>query len=1102
MANKMLIDATHPEETRVVVVRGNRVEEFDYESASRKQLRGNIYLAKVTRVEPSLQAAFIEYGGNRHGFLAFSEIHPDYYQIPVADRQALIEEEERAARAAEDEEERRERRRERSRGKRAAAADTSSDSEDDEDSDVEEVEDDEVIDTIEDGNIFSSGHDEDEEDEDDDRRPEPLDPETLPRETDVAHIAAAEDHVSPDEAESVAPAAPVAAETAEVPPAEALPAPAEQESAPVSEAAAVQAEEAEQTAKPMLASGDAVVSEAVEPPPAAETAPDATDAPATETVAVAAVETTDVTEAAAPSDETQDIAEVEAAEAETAEGEEAAEGEAAPVRAREDRRRSRRSRHRGRKPSEERDRESDNGEESDEEDEGVEQMGSDDALEEVPERAHQRRARTYKIQEVIRRRQVMLVQVVKEERGNKGAALTTYLSLAGRYSVLMPNTARGGGISRKITNAVDRKRLKEVVQDLEVPEGMGIILRTAGANRTKVEIKRDFEYLLRLWETVRELTLTSAAPSLVYEEGSLIKRAIRDLYSKEIDEIHVAGAEGFREARDFMRMLMPSHAKNVMPYSEPQPIFAKYGVEHQLDAMFSPVVQLKSGGYIVINPTEALVSIDVNSGRATREHHIEDTALKTNMEASEEIARQLRLRDLAGLIVIDFIDMEEKRNNRSVERKLKDCLKNDRARIQVGRISHFGLMEMSRQRIRTGVLESSIEVCPTCGGTGHVRSAASVSLQLLRALEEHLLRATTHNLIGRTRAEVALYVLNHKRAHLRELEDRFGVTLIVQADDSVTGHQPFIIEKGEIAAPPAPAPRASAVVQPDSIMLDEDYEDEEEEIEDTVEADGEAEGEAAVADRGDEPSRKRRRRRRRRGGERDGEGREARSDDEGDDETASEGDAEGEDDEARAEGEERSDDRGEDSNDRRRRRRGRRGGRRNRRDGEEGATGGEDDANGSDENGSDEADSDETRSEESLASRTLGFPGQDTFAEIEAVSTETAPAEAPVTAEAPAPEPVAAPAPVPPAAAEAEAPAPKPRRRSTVREKAPVASAPAAEATPEAPASETPAAEAPVAESAPVAAAEPEAPVPAPAEPAGPPAKPRAGWWNRKLFGG
>ena len=459
--------------------------------------------------------------------------------------------------------------------------------------------------------------------------------------------------------------------------------------------------------------------------------------------------------------------------------------------------------------------------------------------------------RSYKIQEVIKRRQIMLVQVVKEERGTKGAALTTYLSLAGRYSVLMPNTARGGGISRKITNAVDRKKLKEIAQDLEVPEGMGVILRTAGAARTKTEVKRDFEYLLRLWETVRDFTLKSTAPTLVYEEGSLIKRSIRDLYNKDIEEILVAGEEGQREARDFMRMLMPSHAKNVKLYKDTQPVFTRYGIESQLDAMFTPTVQLRSGGYIVINQTEALVAIDVNSGRATREHHIEDTALKTNLEAAEEIARQLRLRDLAGLIVIDFIDMDEGRNNRPVERRLKESLKNDRARIQVGRISHFGLMEMSRQRIRSSVLESSTDKCPHCGGTGHVRSVSSVALHLLRMIEEMLLKGATHNLIVRTRSEVALYVLNHKRAHLRELESRFQIAITVNADATVGAAQPFLIEKGEQvhwSRPPRRSWRRRCRQRLRRRRRTEDIADEEEIGE--AEAESEAEAEADRGTRG------------------------------------------------------------------------------------------------------------------------------------------------------------------------------------------------------------------------------------------------------------
>jgi len=500
------------------------------------------------------------------------------------------------------------------------------------------------------------------------------------------------------------------------------------------------------------------------------------------------------------------------------------------------------------------------------EEEAIESVGGADALEEVQERLPRFR-RQYKIQEVIKRRQVMLVQVVKEERGTKGAALTTYLSLAGRYSVLMPNTARGGGISRKITSAEDRSRLKEIAQELEVPEGMGVILRTAGASRTKTEVKRDFEYLLRLWETVRDLTLKSTAPKLVYEEGSLTKRSIRDLYGKDIEEIVVSGEQGFAEARDFMRMLMPSHAKNVKLYKDTQPLFTRYGIESQLDAMFSPVVQLRSGGYIVINQAEALVAIDVNSGRATREHHIEDTALKTNCEAAEEIARQLRLRDLAGLIVIDFIDMDEGRNNRTVERRLKEALRHDRARIQVGRISHFGLLEMSRQRIRTSVLESSTEKCPICGGSGHVRSVSSVALQLLRAIEEMLIKGATHNLIVRTRAEVALYVLNHKRAHLRALEERFRIIITVSADPAVTGQQSYVIDRGEQVHTPEAA-RALAAQQPQLAAPVEDVDEEIVESDDLGE-----EPELAGTETGAEPrvegereGARRRRRRRGRGG--------------------------------------------------------------------------------------------------------------------------------------------------------------------------------------------------------------------------------------------
>jgi ribonuclease E len=695
MPNKMLIDATHPEETRVVVLRGNRVEEFDFESANRKQLRGNIYLAKVTRVEPSLQAAFVEYGGNRHGFLAFSEIHPDYYQIPVADRQALIDEDERAQRAADDEADHRAGGRRGGRRERHAGRPR------------DEIKS-EVTDAQSDDGASEAG-------------------------PDMAQDAIFEDN-APDQ----------------ITPSELTPG----EPPPATHAAETPIELAQLES-----------SSAAEPFPVAGDEAHAGDAMGGE-------------HATAPAPEgSNQLTEISAG----------------------------------------------TGEE-------IESVGGSDAMEEVPERMLRPR-RQYKIQEVIKRRQVMLVQVVKEERGSKGAALTTYLSLAGRYSVLMPNTARGGGISRKITDVQDRRRLKDLAQDLEVPEGMGVILRTAGASRTKTEIKRDFEYLLRLWETVRDLTLKSTAPTLVYEEGSLVKRSIRDLYNKDIDEILVAGDESYKDARDFMRMLMPSHAKNVKPFRDTLPIFTRFGIEGQLDAMFQPVVQLRSGGYIVINQAEALVAIDVNSGRATREHHIEDTALKTNLEAADEVARQLRLRDLAGLIVIDFIDMDEKRNNRTVERRMKEALRHDRARIQVGHISHFGLLEMSRQRIRSSVLESSTEKCPHCGGTGHVRSVSSVTLQLLRAIEEVLQKGATHNLVVRTRSEIALYLLNQKRAHLRVLEERFQIAILVTADASIGGQQSYIVEKGELVrtAEEAKALAAQPVTTaPLPIEEDDDFIEEEE----------------------------------------------------------------------------------------------------------------------------------------------------------------------------------------------------------------------------------------------------------------------------------
>jgi ribonuclease E len=830
MPNKMLIDATHPEETRVVVVRGNRVEEFDFETAQRKQLRGNIYLAKVTRVEPSLQAAFIEYGGNRHGFLAFSEIHPDYYQIPVADRQALIEADERAHREAEEESENRSnRRRPRHRNSRrrghgdrvqsAVIEGASSDpahaeqphehqphEHDHHDHDHEHHE----HDHHERGE-HEHGGDDDVHARGDEHQPTDLSHEGQDDHHDHAHDD--HDHGQTHDSET---------------PSDSFHSVMSETIAEASSPAPVSAEAHDEHAHPDRAYDDHGHDEGVDDENARENAAHA-----------------------------EDVVHAEPAEAEAGASDHAEQPAIS----------------RGEEPHDD----EDDGDEVEEE-ELVESVGGDDVLEEVPERAFRPR-RQYKIQEVIKRRQVMLVQVVKEERGNKGAALTTYLSLAGRYAVLMPNTARGGGISRKITSAQDRSRLKEVVQDLDVPEGMGIILRTAGASRTKPEIKRDFEYLIRMWETVRDMTLNSQAPTLVYEEGSLIKRSLRDLYNKEIDEIQVAGEAGYHEARDFMKMLMPSNVRAVRQYRDGQPLFSRMGVESQLDAMFSPTVQLRSGGYIVINQTEALVSIDVNSGRSTREHHIEDTALKTNLEAAEEVARQLRLRDLAGLIVIDFIDMDEKRNNRSVERKLSDCLRQDRARIQVGRISHFGLLEMSRQRIRASVLESSTEPCPQCGGSGHVRSVSSVALQLLRGLEEILMKGATHNLVVRTRTDVALYVLNHKRGHLRDLENSFKVTLAVIADPTVSGQQSFIIDRGEqVHTLEAAKALLAAQVAASPPQIDEPYEEDEEldiESEAEIETD-ESEGLAddAVAGEagggspdGDGHKRKRRRRRRGRSGE-------------------------------------------------------------------------------------------------------------------------------------------------------------------------------------------------------------------------------------------
>ena len=1026
MANKMLIDATHPEETRVVVLRGNRVEEFDFESASRRQLRGNIYLAKVTRVEPSLQAAFVDYGGNRHGFLAFSEIHPDYYQIPVADRQALIDEEERAHRDAEAEADRRAGMRRQPPHHRAAEHPVETVASEPIDGDVEDG-----AEAPSEASALSLDH-ADTVDTRDSHASE------LRQETELAELS---DSTGEEHAGTRAEAAAHAE-------------------------AAVAAEQIRPEAEASGLDDDDHVAPSVHE-----------DSPVHD-------------DEAAEHEGHGDAGDTAGTGLEVAEA---------------------------RHDDEEGNGQSDVGE--GEEEEIVESVGGDDAMEEVPDRAPRPR-RQYKIQEVIKRRQIMLVQVVKEERGTKGAALTTYLSLAGRYSVLMPNTARGGGISRKITNVLDRRRLKEIAQELEVPEGMGVILRTAGAARTKTEIKRDFEYLLRAWETVRDLTLKSTAPTLVYEEGSLVKRSIRDLYSKDIDEVLVAGDEAYRDARNFMRMLMPSHAKNVKPYHDSQPILAKYGIESQLDAMFSPVVQLRSGGYIVLNQAEALVAIDVNSGRATREHHIEDTALKTNLEAAEEIARQLRLRDLAGLIVIDFIDMDEKRNNRAVERRLKDCLKNDRARIQVGRISHFGLMEMSRQRIRASVLESSTDKCPHCGGTGHVRSVSSVALQMLRAIEETLQRGATHNIVGRTRSEIALYVLNHKRAHLYDLEHRFQISVTIGADATISGQLPFVIEKGEqvhtldqARALAAQATSVPAAVDADEIEEPvEEIESEEDEDSEIVDADAAESGEPAEAseeraENGDAGGRRRRRRRRR--------GRRAETREEGPEGEAAPAEvhafpldqppsfpldqppshvtaAEDENIPAdRLSGNDADVDIGDEDTDteaapradlgngegRRRRRRGRRGGRRNRRE--------EDDARVS------PPGSDVSPVEEELADAVADFGGPPAEQAQQPRPPEPeehgAPDDSGHRHEAPNPEPV-------PATAAAPAAPPKPempRRRSTVREPVPFLvgnGAPAPQPAPEV------AAPVDVVEQPP----EPAQPPAASSEPASPR---RAGWWAKRMLG-
>jgi ribonuclease E len=815
----MLIDARHPEETRVAVINGQRIEEFDFEAADKRQLKGNIYLAKVTRVEPSLQAAFVEYGGNRHGFLAFSEIHPDYYQIPKEDRDALLREE--AELAADD-----------------------------------------------------HGHD---------------------------------------------------------------------------------------------------------------------------------------------------------------------------------------------------------GEEGDESDDVLETGGHHDEPSDALRRKRMALRRRYKIQEVIRRRQVMLIQVVKEERGSKGAALTTYLSLAGRYCVLMPNTAHGGGISRKISNPADRKRLKQVMADLHLPNGMGAIVRTAGLKRSAADIRRDFDYLTRLWDEIREKTLASQAPALIHEDSGLIKRAIRDVYNREIDQVLVEGRAGFEAAHRFMSMLMPSHAAKVMEYEGSVPLFQRFGVEDQLEAMYQPVVQLKSGGYLVINPTEALVSIDINSGRSTREYGIEETATKTNLEAADEIGRQLRLRDMAGLVVIDFIDMENGSNVRKVEKAMKEALKNDRARVQIGRISSFGLMEMSRQRLRTGILEASTHICPMCEGTGMVRSVSSAALAALRALEAEALRGRHSDLVLRASEEVAVYLLNRKRIELAELEELYGVTIITRPDDSLIGPN-FEIDAGG----PPPSKKVEMVALPPLVKIVEDGDADEAEDDD-----GE-EGEDRGEERGEDGRRGRGRGRRRRG--RDGRGRdkgEERSDDQADAHDDDHGDEHHNDgaadaaDEAEGDGAEATDngETGENGGRRKRRRRGRRG----RRGGAERTNGAE----------TDEAAEAAPAAPEPVAEEVAAKPKRSRRKKAD---------DAPVSEEVPEAVVEVAPAPV------AEEASTKPKRIRRKKDDA----APESVAAPEPviePASE-PVAEEPAAKpkrsrkkpaeavAEPVAAAA-EEPVAETAEPTAPAAPARKGWWQR-----
>ena len=875
MPKTMLIDAYHPEETRVALLQGGKVEDFDFEYASRKPLRGNIYLARITRVEPSLQAAFIEYGGNRHGFLAFGEIHPDYYQIPVADREVL-----RKAEALEVE----------------LAQKLQELNNDDDDDDAIDPDDEDELRSRSSSEKSGkkrksrkSGRADDSASEAETASSDDLG-DDAPSETEANGEDEAPDFVGASDAEeggtwhSADESLITAMGEAE--------ASSDDDAEPSSDEEEEEEEEeksaTDEPAQALEADDDALRSDEEADVVATDETVDATseaDAPLTKTFepqSAADADGSDDEEASAQTEDETGDAESRASEDDEAPAEPTEEELAARARQKE-----------------------------------IDKLR---ARYEEAKRDRNRLLRAYKIQEVIKRRQIMLVQVVKEERGNKGAALTTYLSLAGRYGVLMPNTARGGGISRKITSQSDRRRLKKAMSELDIAPNMGLIIRTAGAKRSKTEIKRDYDYLSRLWEQIREQTLDSVAPALIYEEANLMKRAIRDLYDKDTEHVIVQGDAGYREAKDFMKMLMPSHAKHVQQHKSDTPLFLKHKVEEQLDGMYQPTVQLKSGGYIVIQQTEALVSIDVNSGKATKERNVEQTALKTNSEAAVEVARQCRLRDLAGLIVIDFIDMEENRNNRAVERKFKDAMKNDRARTQIGSISGFGLMEMSRQRRRSGIVDGTTQVCPVCDGAGHVRSHEMAALRILRAAEGEA-GTGKHGLVTvKASTEVALYILNTKRAWLDRMEKLYGVKTNILADSSKYGDQ------YEVAGSGVPS---EAVSLKDTIGDDGPLADFE-----APELPGEASTTTTTTSTDEEdgegkPKRRRRRRRRKGSGEdRADEQETATSEGEGEAEAEADADAENKADASDEDGE---------SKPKRRRRRGRRGGRRNRRDGADGA---------------------------------------------------------------------------------------------------------------------------------------------------------------------